>query len=110
MPFRHRNNSWIRLSVPIVNCGCPAELCGDLSQEPFHLANDLTRGLLRHREGHVMAVELDLLVPLVVQAASGARSDEPVAPRPNGEMRHRRLVGDARQWRFVDAVPRDPLV
>ena len=58
----------------------------------------------------MMAAELDRLVAFLGQAARGPRSDQPVAPRPDGKMRHRRLVGDARDRRIVDGMAGDPLV
>ena len=37
-----------------------------------------------------------------------ARRDQPVLPRPDREMRHRRLVGNPRDRRIVDRVAGDP--
>src|SRR5438067_19562 len=39
-----------------------------------------------------------------------ARCDQPVAPRPQSQMRHRRLFGDPRDRRFVHLVLGDPFV
>ena len=49
-------------------------------------------------------------VALIVEPARGAERDDPVAARPDGQRRHRRLVGDARDRRLVDLVPGDPFV
>ena len=76
----------------------------------FITYNHFTRRPPRHAEAHVRAAELDLGVALIVQAASGARGDQPVLARPQGEVRHRRFVGHPRQRRIVHLVASHPLV
>ena len=62
------------------------------------------------REARVIGVDLDGLVALMVVAPRGARRDDPVPSRPQGQGRHRRLVGQVRERRLVDVVARDPLI
>src|SRR5215510_1021964 len=79
-------------------------------QELPDFANNVLRRAWRDGESHMMTDELDLLVALVIEPARRAWGDEAVAPRPDGEMRHRRLVGDARDRRIIDRVPGHALV
>ena len=48
--------------------------------------------------------------PAICSAARGTGSDNAVAPRPEGQCRHRRLGRIPLERRLVDVVPRDPLV
>src|SRR3954453_1957423 len=81
-----------------------------LFKEALDLADRRSRRLARHAERHVRAVELDRLVALVLQPACRAGCDQTVPPRPQGKLGHRRLGGDARDWRLVDFVPGNHLV
>src|SRR4051812_20922008 len=58
----------------------------------------------------MVTVELDLLVAFMLEPAGGTRRDQAVPARPDGEVRHRRLVGDARQRRGVAPGVGDLLV
>ena len=57
-----------------------------------------------------MTGELDFLVAFVLETARRPGCDEPVPPRPDGEMRDGRLFGNSRQRRIVDGMARYPFV
>src|SRR3954454_21293913 len=57
-----------------------------------------------------MAGQLDFLVALMVETARRTRRDQPVATRPDGEMRNRRLVRDAWQRWLIDWMLRHHLI
>src|SRR6476620_8385030 len=57
-----------------------------------------------------MGIDLDRLVDLVRTAARRTWSDDSVPAAPQGESRHRRLVGQVRKGRIVDVVTCDQLI
>src|SRR5205085_8425512 len=74
----------------------PRRLSLDFLEEFLHLANHVLGRRRGNAEGHMVAIELGFLVALMVEPARGARRDQPVPPRPDGEVRDRRLLGDPR--------------
>ena len=56
----------------------------------------------------MIGVDLDRFVALIGRGPVPRRRDDSVAPRPQCQGRHRRLVADARERRLVDVVTRQP--
>src|SRR5688500_16038034 len=58
----------------------------------------------------MVAVHLNLMIALMIEAAGGARGDQAVAAGPQGEVGDRRLVGNARERRIGYRMLGDPFV
>src|SRR4051794_20706862 len=82
----------------------------DFFQELADFADHVLSRRRRDCERHVMTVEFDLFVTLVLEPAGGPRGNQPVPPRPDRKMWHRRLVGYPRQRRIVDRMLRHQFI
>src|SRR5436853_2582754 len=81
------------------------------ARESVDSLDDFRKGAAADGEAHVAASELDLPVAFPRSAARAGRSDDSVAPRPEGEGGYRRLLGGiARDRHLVDPMARDQLV